>query len=456
MSTPDELSQPLTRRQLRELKLTGQTPVISAEEIEAARAARDAEDGRATGDAEVGSPEDAEVVEAAVVEPAPAESSAAQPTVAGDVVEADVVEEPTAERPEVVAAQVEEVAALDAAARESSAPSVPTDGSRPLTRREVREQERIRTAQFSVVPPDEAEPAGVESAHETEPAAPESAEAESAAAQSAERESGEDEPNLAAIETKIVGENETSVLYEVVEVPFEHAAAQAEESESQAQEPVPFERELPVAHLVYEDTAEPASAEPRPDEEFAESRVETVYVPEDAPVADEPDQRPTVAPAFGASLLKEPAAEQPASFEEILSHSNDSSGTSTAASALILAADPGSIPLSAPIDATGEILITSTHALPDGFGSRGHAAGTTDGKEVDVVLIDGELPLASSPTPIAASDAVSTSKSPAEVIRPPAPEKTHRLTLILGIAAGVLGVALIGVVVAAFMNGLLG
>ena len=34
MSTPDELSQPLTRRQLRELKLTGQTPVISAEEIE--------------------------------------------------------------------------------------------------------------------------------------------------------------------------------------------------------------------------------------------------------------------------------------------------------------------------------------------------------------------------------------------------------------------------------------
>ena len=99
---------------------------------------------------------------------------------------------------------------------------------------------------------------------------------------------------------------------------------------------------------------------------------------------------------------------------------------------------------------------TSTHALPEGFGSRGHAAGTTDGKEVDVVLLDGELPLSSSPTPIAASDAVSTSKSPSEVIRPPAPEKTHRLTLILGITAGALGIAPIGAVVAAFTTGVPG
>ncbi|WP_345750346.1 hypothetical protein [Microbacterium rhizophilus] len=402
MSTPDETSQPLTRRQLRERGLTGQNPVISAEEIEAARVARDAEKAQAA-------------AEVPAAEPAEAEP---------DVVEA----EPEAAEPETIEEErAEEAASLETAAQESSAPAFPVDGSRPLTRREVREQERLRTNQLPVITPAEV---GEDAATEAE------------------------EPIVAAIETKIVGENETSVVYEVVEVPFEQTLRPAPEAEAE-----PDERETPVAELVYDDAATEQEPEPAPraDEEFAEAQVETVYIAEDAPVADDESDRPTVAPAFGSMLLKAPAPETPSrSFEDILSHASDSSGTATASSALILATDPGSMPLSAPIDATGEILITSTHALPDGFGSRGHAVGTTDGKDVDVVLIDGELPLASSPTPISASDAVSTSKSPAEVIRPPAPEKTHRLTLILGIAAGVLGLALIGVVVAAFMNGLLG
>lgn len=422
MSTPDETSQPLTRRRLRELKLTGQNPVITTEEIDAAKAAREAEEARTAAERDAAAATETE--------------AAAPQTLEGEIVES----EPQDDLPPVPSepAPAEEVASLEAAAAESSAPPVyPVDASRPLTRREVREQERIRTSQLAVVQPTDE----TETAQDELPA-------------------DEVEPHVAAIETKIVGENETSVLYEVVEVPFDHPEPAPTEADAAGEQaPVAFEQELPVAHLVYEEGAPEAEAPaPRPDDEFAHAPVDTVYVAEDAPQPDaESEERPTVAPAFGSSLLQAPSATPPAaSFEEILSHSNDSSGSATASSALILATDPGSIPLSAPIDATGEILITSTHALPDGFGSRGHAAGTTDGKEVDVVLIDGELPLASSPTPIAASDAVSTSKSPAEVIRPPAPEKTHRLTLILGIAAGVLGVALIGVVVAAFMNGLLG
>ncbi|WP_324014681.1 hypothetical protein [Microbacterium sp. JZ37] len=72
------------------------------------------------------------------------------------------------------------------------------------------------------------------------------------------------------------------------------------------------------------------------------------------------------------------------------------------------------------------------------------------------MLIDGEIPLSSSPTPIAASDAVSTSKSPGEVIRPPAPEKNHKLILTLGITAGGLGIAVVAAVVIAYATGVFG
>jgi hypothetical protein len=456
MTTPDEPSQPLTRRRLRELKLTGQTPVIGPEEIEAARVARDAEEAQRAAD----TPEPF-AAPAADAEPISAEPTAPEP----DAPEPDAAEPDAAEPSREEPAPAEEVASLEAAAAESSAPSFPVGSGRPLTRREVREQERLRTNQFAVIPPDGEAPQAVEAAP-TEPAPEVEAEPEVQLEPEVQGEPEAEapslpitvEPNVAAIETKIVGENETSVVYEVVEVPFEHAP---EGPDAAGAEPHQAEAESPVAELVFDEPSaapEAVAAAARPDAEFAEEPVETVYVPEDARLDTEADERPTVAPAFGSTLLKAPAPATPpaASFEDILAHATDSSGTSTASSALILASDPGAIPLSAPIDATGEILVTSTHALPDGFGSRGHAAGTTDGKEVDVVLIDGELPLASSPTPIAASDAVSTSKSPAEVIRPPAPEKSHRLTLLLGITAGVLGIALIGVVVAAFTTGVLG
>lgn len=416
MSTPDETSQPLTRRQLRELKLTGQTPVISAQEIEDARVAREADEARAAEDAraaeEARSTEETRLI-------TEAEEAAAREALAAEA--ADPAEPLPAE-------EAEEANALEAASEEASAPLpfADVDGEPRLTRREIREQERLRTNQFSVITPDQE--GEVDGSAETEA-----------------------EPQLAAIETKIVGENETSVLYEVVEVPFEPAEAADEQ---------PADSEIPVEELVFDEAPaeEPVVETPHVDAQF-EDAVETVFVAEDIPAeAAQQDQRPTVAPEFGSSLLQAPTPSVTTpSFEDILSQAAaDSSGSATASSALILATDPGSIPLSAPIDATGEILITRTHQLPDGFGSSGHAAGTTDGKDVDVVLIDGEIPLASSPTPIAASDAVSTSKSPAEVIRPPAPEKSHRLTLLLGITAGVLGIALIGVVVAAFTTGVLG
>ncbi|VXC28915.1 hypothetical protein MICRO8M_80589 [Microbacterium sp. 8M] len=76
-----------------------------------------------------------------------------------------------------------------------------------------------------------------------------------------------------------------------------------------------------------------------------------------------------------------------------------------------------------------------------------------DGKEVDAVLVDGELAPASSPTPIAASAAIGTIKPAGEVIRPPEPEKGNRLMLALTVTAGALAVALVGALIVAITTG---
>ncbi len=171
---------------------------------------------------------------------------------------------------------------------------------------------------------------------------------------------------------------------------------------------------------------------------------------------EEPEQElaRSVAPDFGAALLAgngptEP--ELPSSFDELITHS--SSGSVATPNALILSQIPNGGSIVAPVNATGEVLITGTFNLPEGLGSTGHAIGTADGKETDAVLVDGELPAHSSPTPIAASAAISTAKQPGEIIKPPTPEKGGKLMLTLAITAGVLALALVGVLILAVTTG---
>ncbi|MGO2669176.1 MAG: hypothetical protein ACTH9L_10095 [Microbacterium gubbeenense] len=99
------------------------------------------------------------------------------------------------------------------------------------------------------------------------------------------------------------------------------------------------------------------------------------------------------------------------------------------------------------------IIMTSSHRLADGIGSTGAAKGTTDGRDVDAVLLDGELPPSSSPTPIAASSAISTQKAAHEVIRPPTPDKGRGLLMVLGITAGGLGIVAIGTLITLYFTG---
>lgn len=337
MSTPDQpQTPPLTRRQLREIRNTGATPVLTPEDI-AAHAApgqnTDAVPSNAAEPKTEAEPEleaeepEAGASEAGTSEPAEADQQEAAPEVT------------TTENPPARVAAV----AIDAS------------GAAPLTRRQAREFEKIRTASVPVITQGP-------SASEPVDASPESPDAQ-----------------------KMGG---GQVLTESPEI------------------------------------------------------MRPAFVPEDS--------RPSavVNPHFGSGLLagEAPAVELPPSFDHLIAR-NGSGVSSSTPNALILSQAPAVAPLVAPVTATGEVLITGSFDLPEGLGSVGHAPGVHDGKEADAVLIDGELPAASSPTPIAASAAISQVRSSDEIIRPPAPDKSGRLSLILGLATGALALAAISTLV---------
>lgn len=386
MSTPENPETPaLTRRQLRELRQTGATPIITpqsdtddAVEPEApTRALPEVTTDEVRSDevrsGEVASDDaaaaDVSSVEAGSAEPtrdasADASGSAAdEPTVASD---APAEAEPVNDMP---AAPVESRPA-ESPLRPAAFEPVFGDhggdfGVSGLTRRQVRAQEKIRTAAVPIISPD------------LEPAQPRQS-------APAARADDADQP-LQAI--------------------FRPAAPEAPE------QPAHDEVDVPVASVVN--------------------------------------------PALGSELLDgaTPDVELPASFDQLIARSSAATGAVSTPNALILSQTPTGVPLVGPVTATGEVMITGTFELPEGLGSVGHAPGTTDGRDADAVLLDGELPPASSPTPIAASAAISTVKQPGDIIRPPAPEKGSKLLVALIITTGILALGVAVALGLAFTTG---
>jgi hypothetical protein len=352
MSTSEQ-NPPLTRKQMRELRNTGATPVVPP----------------------AGAPE-------AAAEPV------APPAPAGKPGKAAKQGKGAKSAPPAVAPEPEPEAA--------AAAEGPVDlGVTPLTRRSARQQERIRTAAIPVVSADIA-PAP-EATAPVPPAGPPAPDADARVPEAAE-------PAAADVD-------EAQALHDALFRP----PMSADDAGA---------RPLQVAAA-----------------EFAVGE------------GEEPGR--VVNPAFGADLLAGEGERSAAggSFDQLVARSGAVGGSVATPNALILSQAPASAPLVAPITATGELLVTGTFALPDGLGSTGHAPGAHDGAEADVVLIDGELPASSSPTPIAASAAISTVKDTDEIIRPPAPERGSRLMLALAITAGALALALVGVLIVAIVTG---
>ncbi|CAI9386194.1 hypothetical protein [Microbacterium sp. T2.11-28] len=364
MSTPEEPPQ-LTRRQLRELRNTASTPIVTDT-------------------------------------PTPSEPPATPlPRAAEPVV---LAEPPRAE------------------------PRTSAGGAPTLTRREVRQRERLRTASVPVI----------------------TAEVLAATAAEAEARAAEEQDRI---------DDEMIVDAELVEVPTEPETVEPEAAEPDTAEPEAAELDAAAPDAAAPEPsspdaateAEPVDAAPSEDEPEPADASASQSAPE---VEEEPERR-VIAPDFGSELLRgQPAeVEVPASFDQLLTRGSTATGALSMPNALILSQTPDGGGFTSPVTATGEVLITGTFALPDRYGSTGAVPGRSDGTDVDAVLIDGELPAASSPTPIAASAAISTIKSADEIIKPPAPEKGSRLMVVLAITAGVLAVALAGVLILAITTG---
>lgn len=370
--TPD--TPPLTRRQLRELRNTGATPVIT-------------------------------------------ENEPVAPPVA----------------PPARAAEPVEIA---------PAPEIDVDAV-PLTRRQARLIERVRTASVPVITAEvaaaEAERRAAEEAErQAAEAGTDQADAEVA---DAERSGAEDaHDHSAAVDEGAVDENGGAQVFE----------------DDQVDSDAPAETDLRsgVANLWGSPVAAVDDAATDDGLEFAPYPVEGDH--------DEPDDgqsdRPIVAEDFGVELPVSEGVEVglPAAFDELLARDSTMTGSASAPSALILSRSPDTSTFDSPIAATGEVLITGTLAFPESFGSTGVVPGSADGEEVDAFLVDREIPAASSPTPIAASSAVSTLKSADEIIQPPTPEKGNRLMMVLAITAGALALALVGVLILGLVSGIFG
>ena len=407
MSTPEKPESPqLTRRQLRELRNTASNTIITPEEAEAAAAAA--------------------ATAAPVAAPLP---RAAEPVV--------VAEEPPA------------------------AEDVDLE-SRALTRRAARQQERLRTASVPVIDGETDETAGEASVDEAA-----AVEDEQATVDASAEATGDD---AAAVEDEVAVDDETpadepaddEVVAEVVElevVDVEPVAADVEADEST--DDAAADVDAPVPDVDSDDATE--AAEALADAQTESPDVETLLAgdtdeaeaeTEEVEDGDE-ERRAVVAPTFGSGLLAGDGVEieLPASFDQLLTRGSAATGSLAASNALILSQTPDTGSFSAPVAATGEVLITGTFNLPESFGSTGTSHGSSDGKEIDAVLVDGELPASSSPTPIAASSAISTIKSADDIIKPPAPEKGGRLMLALVITAGALALALTGALIVALVTG---
>lgn len=365
MSTSDQQGkQPLTRKQLREIRLTGATPVIRDDEA-------------------------AEAAAAAPETPAPGPRSVAE-------VDRD---------------------------------------ARPLTRRQIRERERIRTASVPVVDFDTGVDQPTAAAPVDETPVEKASVTETPVAESPADEPVE-EAVVAETSVEVVAEDEEPVEGEedpeiVLGVPtFAADAARESDDEDRAGPDTPGDEEETASDV----------------ESLVDDSTEDAQDDEVDPITT--GERPVVSSAFGKGVQADVPAFTP-SFDDLIS-SGAGGSQNHASNTLIFTPLPGRGSLSGPIASTGELLITGSYELPHGIGSQGHAHGVADGKDVDAVLLDGELPASSSPTPIAASSAVSTTKPAGEVIRPPAPEKGNKLMLTLAIMAGGLALALAVVLIVAF------
>ena len=197
------------------------------------------------------------------------------------------------------------------------------------------------------------------------------------------------------------------------------------------------------------DDASPETA-PESDPAAAPPLEPVLFSPPTAPIDDRP----------GAAFGMTPDNSRPASpghwastegqaFDQIVSRGSGTAATG-ATNALILPALPVS-DATGPLLSTGDVLVTGSIDLPRSVGSTGAHPRRYDSADIDRLLDEPDEPIATSElAPVRASRAVSSHTSTRGVMAPPK-ARGNRLPIVLAITAGVLALAVIGLIVAGYV-----
>jgi hypothetical protein len=145
---------------------------------------------------------------------------------------------------------------------------------------------------------------------------------------------------------------------------------------------------------------------------------------------------------------------QPEPFDQLLARGGGGShGVPTTTSALILPAMPNQGAIGQPLPDGGEILVTGSIDLPRSFGATGMHPSQLDSSDVDRLIDHVEDAGGGGAAPVAASRAISTQGHPRDMIAPPKKEGVNA-PLVLAVTAGVLALGVVASLVIGAMVGL--
>ncbi|GAA1817304.1 hypothetical protein [Agromyces neolithicus] len=163
------------------------------------------------------------------------------------------------------------------------------------------------------------------------------------------------------------------------------------------------------------------------------------------------DAVPGLAAGHWTSQLNVPI-DEPEPFDQLLSRGALSHGVPTTTNALILPSLPDQGPLGNQITSAGEIIATGSIDLPRSYGATGVHPSQIDSSDVDR-LFDHVEDVGTGVAPVAATRAISTQGASRAMIAPPKKEGMN-VPLVLAVTAGVLALGVVATLVIGAVAGL--
>jgi len=170
----------------------------------------------------------------------------------------------------------------------------------------------------------------------------------------------------------------------------------------------------------------------------------------EAAIADEPLAAPKPVGHWTAQLNAPVERAEP--FDQLLSRGGVSHGVPTTTNALILPTLPDHGPMSDALAKSGEVIVTGSIDLPRSYGATGVHPSQIDSSDVDR-LFDQVEDGAGVGAPVAATRAISTQNAARAMMAPPKKEGMN-VPLVLAVTAGVLALGVVATLVIGAVAGL--